>query len=104
VNKHPFGPDQVAAVALGNAAESGLGSWLKVLTRMCDEVFVEAESTASMDLAKLRSIQRCLEVLAHHAPNMPHVALSIGCDPGAAMAFVLHPTTFDMGDASASRE
>jgi hypothetical protein len=104
VNEAPLSPDQVAAVALGNAAESGLGSSLKVLARMCDELYVEAESTATMDLAKLRSIQRCLDVLGQYAPYMQRIALSVGRDRGAAMDFVLRPTTFDVDDTSAFQE
>jgi hypothetical protein len=55
VKDAPLGPDQVAAVALGNAPEPGVGSILNVLAEMCDEPYIEAESTAAMDLAKLRS-------------------------------------------------
>jgi hypothetical protein len=104
VKEAPLSPDQVAAVALGNAAESGLGSSLKVLARMCDELYVEAESTATMDLAKLRSVQRCLEVLAHYAAQMQQVALSVGRDRGAAMDLVLRPTIFELEDTNALHE
>src|SRR5262249_5750427 len=101
VKEAPLDPNHVAAVALGNAAESGLSSRLKVLGQMCDQLYVEAESTATMDLTKLRSIQRCLEVLAHYAPHMQQVALNVGRHRGAAMDFVLHPTTFEVEDTSA---
>ena len=104
VKEAPIGPDQVAAVALANAAESGLGSTLKVLAQMCDTLFVEADSTATMDLARLRSIQRCLEVLAHYAASMQQVALSAGRDRGAAMRFVLHAKTCDRKDTSTLHE
>jgi hypothetical protein len=72
VSEAALGPDQAAAVALGNAAESGIGSSLQVLARMCDELRIEAESTAAID---------------------EMVALTVGRDRGA-MHLVLHPTTF----------
>src|SRR5215471_13935026 len=75
VSEAALGPDQVAAVALGNAAESGLGSSLQVLARMCDELRIEAECAATINLAKLQSIQRSLDVLARYAPHMQLVAL-----------------------------
>ena len=95
MNEPRLGPDQVAAVALGNAAESGLGSSLEVLARMCDELRLEAECTAMIDLVKLQSVQRSLDVLARYAPHMQRVALSVGRDRGAALHLVLHPTTFE---------
>jgi len=95
VSEAALGPDQVAAVALGNAAESGLGSSLQVLARMCDELRIEAERAATINLAKLQSIQRSLDVLARYAPHMQMVALKVGRDRGAAMHLVRHPTTFE---------